>query len=375
MIIAIDGNEANLEKRVGVNQFAFDLLTSLYKLRPQGIYFLIFLSQPPIKDLPQETSWWQYQVFGPKQFWTWTGLVKRLFFGQPRPDVFFSPSHYGPRFSPIPYVISIMDLGFLRWPDQFTKKDFLQLKTWTELSAKKAAGIITISQFSKNDIAETYKINPTRIRVVYPGCKKIKKSYSQKPRLNVLTDKYKIKGDYLLYLGTLKPSKNIEGLINAFDLLLKKHKNVKYQLVIAGKKGWLYQQIFELVESLNLKNKVVFTGFVSHKEKEILLSSAKAYILPSFWEGFGIPVLEAMSLGTPVICSSVASLPEVAGKAALYINDPKLVNSVYQAMLKMVKLSNKEREKLIKEGYKQVKKFSWQQAAEKTLQLLKEIGG
>ena len=374
MIIAIDGNEANIEKRVGVNKFAFELIWSIYRLKPKNSYFLIFLNQPSLKDLPPETSWWQYQVFGPKFFWTWTGLAKRLFFGQPRPDVLFSPSHYGPKFSPIPYVVSIMDLGFLRWPDQFTKKDFLQLKMWTEMSAQKAAGIITISNFSKNDISDTYKINPAKIKVVYPGIKELRiKNLELRIMIKKLKREYNINDDYLLYLGTLKPSKNIEGLIRAYNILVSKYPNI--QLVIAGKKGWLYNRVFKLVESLNLKNKVVFTGFVSDQEKEILLASAKALVLPSFWEGFGIPVLEAMSLGTPVVCSRAASLPEVGGEAVIYINDPKSVEEIYNALLKMVKLSNKDRQLLIDKGFSQAKKFSWQKAGATTLEFLQEIGG
>lgn len=370
MIIAIDGNEANVKQRVGVNQFAFELLSEIYQLRSEGINFLIFLAEPPLKDMPPETNWWKYEVFGPKVLWTWTGLVKRLFLGHPKPDVLFTPSHYGPGFSSIPFVISIMDLGFLRWPKQFTKKDYFQLKYWTKWSARRAAKIITISQFSKKDIIKTYQIKPEKVVISYPGYKEIKNK-NLKPK--ILKDKYGITKDYLLYLGTLKPSKNIKGLIKAYHILRSQYPNI--QLVIAGKKGWIYKDIFALVEKLKLKDRVVFTGFVSDKEKEILLASAKAFVLPSFWEGFGIPVLEAMAVGTPVICSRVASLPEVAAKAAIYIDNPNSIDSIYQAMLKMVKLEDKERKDLIKAGLEQSSKFSWQKTANQTLEVLKEIGG
>jgi len=370
MIIGIDANEANILTRVGVNVIAFELLWSLYRLRPKNISFRIFLSKPPLSDLPAEVGGWQYEVFGPKRFWTLFGLPKRLYFGKPRPKVMFSPSHYGPLFSPIPFVISIMDLGFLKWPGQFTKKDYFQLKYLTKQSVKKAAKIITISNFSKNDIVEKLDVKPNKVKVVYPGFSKDEKTNIEKVNVK---KKYKIFNEYFLSLGTLKPSKNIDRLIKAyFKFSLK---NPKIQLIIAGKKGWLYDRTFKLVKNLNLEDKVIFTGYISEAEKQALLIQAKALMLPSLWEGFGIPVLEAMAVNVPVVCSKITSLPEVAGNAAIYINNPESEELIYKAMLKVVKLEGKERKSLLDEGLKQVKKFSWEKAAEQTLAVLKQIGG
>lgn len=365
MLIAIDANEANIEKRVGVNQFSFELLKNIYEIRKnnnqyQNLSFRIFLSFSPLPDFPPPTNWWQYEVFGPKKFWTWTGLVKRLYLGQPRPDILFSPSHYGPAFSPIPFVISIMDLGFLRWPEQFTKKDYFQLKYWTKRSVKKAAKIITISEFSKKDIAATYGVDINKISVIYPG---------------VYTDKIKIKSkqdkDYFIYVGTLKPSKNVKRLIRAFNKLDKKD----LKLMIVGKKGWLYEDIFKLVRKLKLQERIVFTGFVTEKEKQQLIANAQALVLPSLWEGFGIPVLEAMAVGTLVVCSRVASLAEVADKAAIYIDNPENIDSIVQALNKVLKLNTDKKKKIIEDGFRQLKKFSWKTAAELLLgELIRSYG-
>ena len=176
MLIAIDGNEANVKNRVGSNRFAFEVIWGIYReVKSEKLKFLVFLENEPLSDLPPETDWWKYEVFGPRKFWTWTGLVKRLYFGRPKPDVLFSPSHYGPGFSPIPFVVSIMDLGFLRWPEQFTKKDFYQLKYWTKWSVKRAKKVIAISNFTRRDIIKTYGVNPEKIVVAYPGYKKNQK--------------------------------------------------------------------------------------------------------------------------------------------------------------------------------------------------------
>jgi len=302
MIIGIDANEANIKNRVGINQFAFETMWGIYRKVKSGrgkdnknLKFLIFLQEKPLKDFPPESEWWQYEVFGPKKFWTWTGLIKRLYFGKPRPDIFLSLSHYGPGFSPIPFVITVMDLGFLHFPRQFTKKDLYQLKYWTYWSVKRAAKIITISHFSKKDIIETYHINSKKVVVAYPGFKKTQnlklKTQNYNLELKNLKQKYKIKKDYLLYLGTLKPSKNIEGLIKAYKILIDKYQLPEIDLVIAGKKGWFYENIFKLVKQLNLEDRVIFTDFISDGEVPILMAGAKVFVMPSFWEGFGIPVL------------------------------------------------------------------------------------
>ncbi len=153
---------------------------------------------------------------------------------------------------------------------------------------------------------------------------------------------------YLLFLGSLKPSKNVEGLIRAFDLL----ENKSLRLVIAGKKAWLYDKIFSLVQSLNLSDRIIFTGFVPDADVPALMSQAEAFVLPSFYEGFGIPVLEAMACGTPVVISRVASLPEVAGPAGIYVN-PDQPDSIAEGIRKALK----NKDNLRKLGLNQAKMF------------------
>lgn len=388
MLIAIDGNEANLKTRVGVNRFACQIIWAIYKIvqgskfkvrgsKKKDFRFLIFLKNSPLSDLPPETDWWKYQVFGPKAFWTWIGLPKRLFFGQPRPDVLFSFSHYGPLFSPIPFMVSIMDLGFLRWPNQFTKKDFLQLKYGTNISAKKASKIVTISQFCKKDIVDTYQVDPAKIAVAYPGWEKVQPRtrtssvQGESPKLKSLKRKSRTKGDYLLYLGTLKPSKNVEGLIKAFKLLIADTQFANLKLVIAGKKGWLYQDIFQKVADLGLGKKVIFTGFVSDSKANSLIANAKVFVMLSFWEGFGIPALEAMAAGVPVVCSDRAALPEVVANAALLANpdDTKDISDKIKKTLTDKRL----RQKLVKLGKQRVKNFDWQKSAKVILDQLTKL--
>ncbi len=365
MLIGIDGNEANNKDRVGIGQFAFGVISALEKTDKKNSY-LIYLKAPPVEDLPKERPRWKYLVFGPKKYWTQFALPLKLFTQKEKLAVFYSPSHYAPRFSPVPTVISLMDLWHHRHPEQFDKKDLYQLTKWEGYSVKKAKHIITISEFSKREIVDIYKLSENRITVAYPGFTNFQfsilnfKSNSNSKILNV-KNKYKTGNEYFLYLGTLQPKKNIEGLIKAFGFLIS-----NLSLVIAGKKGWQYEEIFALVKELKLENKVIFTGFINEEDKPYLIAGARAFVFPSFYEGFGIPVLEAMNLGVPVVTSNQASLPEVGGKAAIYC-DPGKVESIASAMKKVLELNQEEKNEIIKLGFEQGRKFSWENCAGKIL--------
>jgi glycosyltransferase involved in cell wall biosynthesis len=359
MLIGIDANEANLTRhRVGVNQYAFDLLHALSRTQTEH-RFVIYLKTPPLEDLPSPRQDWQYRVIPFPKLWTQTRLPFDLFFHFPRPDVFFSMTHYAPRIAPMPSVVAIMDLGFFKFPEQFTSKDFNQLKNWTGYSVRQAKKIIAISEHTKKDIVDIYRLDPDKIVVSYPGYDN--RMFYPTKRPEVLK-KYGITTPYYLFLSSLKPSKNVEGLIKAFS----DYKNNKYTLVIAGKKAWLYDQIFSLVKQLNLEDKVVFTGFVDEDEVPVLMTYASAFVLPSFYEGFGIPVVESMACGTPVIVSQVASLPEVAGEAGVYV-DPNSPESITKGLEEAV---GPRRTKFVKAGLSRLKLFNWAQGAKQVISVL-----
>jgi len=293
MLIGIDGNEANQRSRVGIGQFAFNVIKEIERIDKRNEY-IVYLKDHPLPDLPLERPGFRYKVFGPGKLWTQIFLPLKLFTQKEKLDIFFTPSHYAPRFSPAPTIISIMDLWHHRHPEQFAKKDLYQLLNWEKYSVKKSTGIITISEFSKSEIIKIYNYPEEKITVAYPGYEKCQMS-NVKSQIDKIKKKYKIPGDYLLYLGTLQPKKNLPHLIEAFDILTSSDPHIT--LVIAGKKGWLYEEIFKRVKELNLESKVVFTDFVEEEEKPYLILGAKCFVLPSFYEGFGIPVLEALSLG------------------------------------------------------------------------------
>ncbi len=380
MLIGIDGNEANISNKVGVGQYAFKLLWHLYQLDQKNNY-IIYLKEKPLSDLPKPRKNWQYKVFGPSKLWTRLALPLHLFIDKIHLDLFFSPSHYSPSLSPFPTIPTIHDIGYLQFQNQFTKKDLYQLVNWTQESLKKSSQIITVSQFSKDEIIKTYNIDSNKIHIAYNGVDTPPKIDS-KTQQKILSSYDLRSNNYYLYLGTLKPNKNIPFLIESYSLLLKQYlktpRLVKEgdggrlvpKLVIAGKKGWLFDEIFATVKQEGIENQVVFTDFVTEDQKWTLYQNAIASVLPSVYEGFGIPAIESMKIGTPVIVSNIPPFREVVQNCGLFI-DPTNSNDLYQ---KMIEINNpKIRQKLSEIGKTQADKFSWDSTAKSVLQVFEKF--
>ena len=360
MNIGIDGNEANIKNRVGSGQYSFHILKELYKLNKKH-FFTIYLKSKPLPDMPKRNKFWHYKIIGPKLLWTKFALPLNLAISKNNLKLFYSPTHYSPNPSPINTIPTIHDIGYLKTPDEFNKKDFYQLKNWTEQSIKQAKHIIAVSEFTKNEIIKEYKIKPQKISVIPNGITKFKKH--SKAESQKILNKFKITKPYFLSVGTLKPNKNYSFLIKAFSVFLAHQRTSVpgYQLVIAGKKGWLFDEIFKTVTDLKLQDSVIFTDFVTEKEKNILYQNATATVLPSLYEGFGIPAIESQSFDTPVITSDIASYKEVMGDSAIYIN-PHNEKSLVKA------LSN------IKNNHsKNYKRYLWTNSAKKLLTLFDSL--
>lgn len=294
------------------------------------------------------------QLFLPLHLW-----IDKLF-GQSL-SVFFSPAHYIPRFCPFKSVVTIHDLSYLYFPYEFLKKDLYQLKNWTDYALKNVVKIIAVSKTTKKDIVHEYSISEDKIIVVYNGYEYLKEP-SVPPKLS-------INSPFFLYIGTLQPRKNLGLLISSFTQFKKTHP--EFKLILAGKKGWLYEDIFKQVELSGLKDSILLPGFVSEEEKNYLYTKASAFILPSLYEGFGIPLLEAMAHGCPVLSSFSSSLPEVGGEACLYF-DPKNVDDLVEKMELLT--SDKElKDKLISTGKKRIKNFSWSETGKETLRILQSV--
>jgi len=370
MKIAIDGNEANVKERVGVSVYTFQLLLYFKKISSKDTEFIIFLKNKPLKSLPFENEYFKYEVVPGSILWSQTSLPFRLYqskFLKQKIDVFFSPAHYSPRLSPFNTIVTIHDLSYYYYPNEFLKKDLYKLKNWTKYSVNNAKNIIAVSKTTKKDIIKFYNIQENKISVIYNGYeKKIKHNINNKKEL--LKSRFNINNPYIMHVGTLQPRKNIILLIKAFSEFKKRYE--EYRLVLVGKKGWMFKDIFKQVKDMGLQNDIVFTGYISNRELQMLYQNAFCFVLPSFYEGFGIPILEAMSNNCPVISSFSSSLCEIGGNACLYFN-PNDKNELVEKLNIMVK-KPETRKVLINKGKERVKMFSWEKCSKETLELLKQ---
>lgn len=382
MTIGINGNEANVQHRVGVGQYAYELLSHLYLLRSDTTKFKIYLSAQPMSDMPVADTNWSYDIFGPGRLWTLTGLQKKLLLEKSQgvaPEVFFTPSHYTPLFMPVKSVLSIMDLSMETFPQYFKTKDRWQLKYWTQASLKSAAKVLTISNFTKKELHRLYKVPESKIVVTPLGYDTERfnmsvTSSASKAKIKKVLEKYKITQNYFIFLGTLQPKKNLTRLIESFAQL----ERTDLQLVIVGmssegRGGWMYQQFFNRVQELGLDKRIIFTGYAPDEDVPLLFAGSIAFVLPSLYEGFGIPPIEAMATGVPVVVSNAGSLPEVCGPAAIYIDNPTNTTSIKSSLEQVLSLTPSQRTKQIQLGLDFVKRYNWSITAKQTLEALQHV--
>jgi len=368
MRVAIDGYEANAEARVGIGRYAFELLSAIAR-RQAGSNapfddVRVYLPEPVRPHMPKPGAKWHYRSLSPKQLWTMIGLPLALFRDRPRADVIFSPTHYIPRWVTIPRVMAIMDLSYLTYPELFRSEDLHKLIHWTAYSVRHAAKIITISEFSKHAIIDEYRLPENMVVVAYPALSDaVTKLRMKRTKVSLVPKRY------ILSVGTLQPRKNFTRLIEAVSLLTDK----EIELIIVGKRGWLYDEIFAAPKKFGVGNRVHFLEYVSDDELASLYQHAACFVLPSLYEGFGLPVLEAMAHGTTVVLSKRSSLPEIAGDAGIYVK-PEDTESIARGITLALSEKAIDRSKRIAIGKKRVGEFTWDKAAEKVIDVLKEVG-
>jgi glycosyltransferase involved in cell wall biosynthesis len=360
MLIAIDGNEANVKQRVGVSMYTYELLKYFSTWANKETRFTVILRNIPQSDMPRENEYFKYHVVPGVVLWRDLFLPIHLMLTKEKPDVFFSPAHYAPRFTTVPLVVTIHDVSYLYYPNEFLKKDLYKLKNWTQQAMIQAKKIIAVSEFTKKDIVKNYAINPEKIIAIHNGFN----TYQQSEKT-----KQENKDPYILYVGTLQPRKNIETLIHGFNEIIKEKNNLK--LVLVGKKGWMYESLFALVKKLDLEDKIDLKGYVTNEELEKLYNNATLFIMPSLYEGFGIPILEAMSHGVPVLAATGSSLVEIGGDACAYFN-PHDTMELKRKILEMIHKPELT-ENLGRKGLERIKKFSWEKCARETLGVLQSI--
>jgi len=346
MNIGINAIAAFKQPRTGVEEYTYQLIKHLTMLKQAKKHRFILYSHKKLK--------WPFPM------WTQIRLAAEMALN--KPDVLFIPVHVLPLIHPKNSVVTIHGLEYEYYPKTYPYNHLKYLRWSTKYALKHARKIIAVSENTKKDLIELYKGNPDKIEVVCHGVAEQGQSFKDSPENRTVLKGLSLKPPYILFIGRIEIRKNIHGLIKAFELLKKKYK-VPHKLVLAGPKGYGY-------ESLNIKDNIIEKGYVSEEEKSQLLQNAEMFILPSFYEGFGMPILEAQSSGCPVITSNISSMPEVAGQGALLVN-PKNIEEIAEMMYKIISDSQFKKD-LIEKGYENLKEFSWQKCAQETLNVLLE---
>lgn len=365
----VDASRAARAHRTGTETYSLELIKALSQLAsPERCFRLYTPHSPQHCDWP-DAPHVETRVIPWPRLWTHLRLAAELH--RHPPDALFVPAHVLPLSCPVPAVVTVHDLGYRHYPEAHRPFDRWYLDWTTRRHTRVAAQLIADSQATKRDLIDFYGASPDHISVVYLGRDETLAPVTDPRQIAAVKAKYNISGDYFLYLGTLQPRKNLVRLVEAFHAALASLPDESLKLVIAGRQGWLYADIFKRVQGLGLTGRVLFPGFIAESDKPALLSGALAYIFPSLYEGFGLPVLEAMACAAPVLTSNVSSLPEVAGTAALLV-DPQDTPQISAGLVQLATDPDLRRH-LVEQGFRQIRQFSWTQAAGQVLEILESV--
>ena len=354
--------------QTGIGNYIRHLLKSIFELDKENNYVIFLLPEEfdnfelpneRIKKVKVSAKWygWKEQFLFPFQLYK-EKLDLMHFTHFNSPVLYFKKS-----------IVTIHDVTPLHFPGHKMKSLIRRIgfKIVFFSSVKKATRVIAVSESTKNDIVKYFKIKKNKIKVIYEGVDE---------QFGIVVDRHacplqcQITKPFIFYTGVWRNHKNLVGLIKAFGILRNKYK-LDYQLVLGGKEDPYYPEVRKTWEKLNLEKDIIRTGFIDQKDLPLLYNSAKLFVIPSFYEGFGLIGLEAMACGTPVVSSNTTSLPEVLGNAAMYFNphNPKEMAEKMKLVLTDEKLYNEMREK----GFKQIRKYSWEKMGEETIGIYKKI--
>lgn len=388
MKIAIDLTQIPVNK-TGIGIYAENLIREFHRIYSEfgDIVFIFFLQDddPGLAETVQSGNP-NATIVIPVAARRHRRLINRFFFeqfilpGRCRAlgaDAIFSLHYTTSYFTRIPRYVMVPDMTFYLFPELHRRLKVWYFRTMLPLTLRWSRTIITISESTRQDLLNRFpRLNPQKVRVTHLGVHPHRRGEGDDPHADAdILGAYGLENKkYFLFIGTLEPRKNIAAIIRAFHLVRNTDSRIRkeFRLAVVGKKGWFYHEIIETAEALGLGEKVIFTGYVKEEDKQALLRHAFLFIYPSIYEGFGIPLLEAMAAGLPVITGNVSSLPEVAGEAALCV-DPHNWREIAAAMLRLsndMELYNR----LTRKGIERAKQFSWDSTARKTLELFMANG-
>lgn len=361
-----------LSNLAGIGRYVFYLLNELMCVDPVNYYKLYRPSDICIDNLfrPLPANFSCQNLFHKRKklhaLW-YLGICPNLNNIFHDIDIFHSPDIANFPIIKKKLIVTIHDLAWKKFPAFYPFRTRRVCDLMLKRTIKKADHLIAISKSTKNDLVDYLNIDEEKITVVYEGCDIGR--FKPLQITDEIRNSYNIKGNYILSLGDINPRKNIERLIKAFAIL-DNHVKRNYCLVLAGNKGYKFKELQNLINYLKLENKVITTGYIRDDDLPMLISGADLFVYPSLYEGFGLPILEAMACGTPVITSNISSMPEIAGKAAI-LADPYNVEEIADAIKRVLSSTNLQ-SSLINAGFLRSNEFSLEKMAKETLAAYKK---
>ncbi|MFC1975426.1 glycosyltransferase family 4 protein [Chloroflexota bacterium] len=357
----------------GISWYIINLLKNLAQMSPDFFEYSAFLSDRDFQEPSLALYFSRLPTQRPVVRIFWEQFIQPLTLRRAGVDLLHALAFVAPVAAPCPFVVTVYDLSFLRYPEAFRPFNRWYLSQFTAHSVKQAQAVITISESTRQDVINFLGVPPERVHTIYCGSDE---NFRPLPAAKVEAFKAsrQLPDTFVLYLGTLEPRKNVDGLIRAYARWRERQPDAP-PLIVAGGKGWYYHQIFELVESLNLTESIRFPGYIPQDELPLWYNAATLFVYPSHFEGFGLPVLEAMACGMPVITSTVSSLPEVTGKdgVACLVNptDAEALAEVMNEVMADADL----RASMSERGLARAAKFKWQKTARETVAIYQKVLG
>lgn len=305
----------------------------------------------------------------------WEQIIQPAVLVSQQIDLLHAPAFVVPLLSVCPTVVTIHDLSFIHFPEAFRPWKRLYLSRFTAWSVRKAQRVIAVSESTRQDVISCFGLPAGQVEVVHNG---VDGRFRPLPEADVESFRLRrgLPGRFILFIGTLEPRKNLETLLRAFALLLAKYRNSPGdlpRLIIGGAKGWYYERVFATVEELELTRYVIFPGYITQEELPWWYGAATLFVYPSYYEGFGLPVLEAMRCGTPVITSNASALAEVAGEAGLLV-EPMDAEGLAEAIYRLLQDGTSSAQ-LRQLGLDRSARFSWERTARETASVYRRVLG
>lgn len=369
MKIGIDARPLS-KQRAGIGTYVYNIVKWLNENDRNNEYYL-FSCREVCVDFELGKKW--HVVVDPFKVGTlWLAAKGNSLIKKYGIDVFWGTQHVLPwgKKKGVRYVVTVCDLAQFRIRDIGSRYNTVIQRVFVKGSCKRADRIIAISEATKFDIADIFGIESAKISTIYLGGTEKAEPVTAE-EIAGTKEKYGIKGRYFMYVSTIEPRKNVETIIGGFDRFMAQRKE-NFYLALVGGLGWKYEGVLKKIEESPYKDYIIMTGFVSQREKQALFTGAEAFVYPSLYEGFGIPLLEAMNYGLPIITSKVSSLPEVGQAAVMYLENVRSSENMWKLMEECTALSEEEREMIAKKDEEQRNKFSWERCARETLKQLTE---